>query len=110
MVMVAVMMMKMSMMVVKCSVNHRVIKPLYRKSLLTLLDVIVAASNPQTDYLDPDRKVKLLFWVVNTMGCRGLLIPVELKTPKSLLSWNLPIQKFDIPNCYSLFPVFARLN
>ena len=83
MVMVAVMMMKMTMMVVKCSVNHRVIKPLCRKSLLTLLDVIVvAASNVQTDYLDPDRKVKLLFWVVNTLWAAGTYL-YQLKSPKS---------------------------
>ena len=78
------------MMMAKCNVNHRVIKPLCRKSLLTPW-MSSSASNPQTDYLDPDRRVKLLF---SRFGF-GLSTQYGAEISKKLIVWwDLQIPKF----------------
>ena len=88
-----VMVRKMRMMTMaKCNVNHRVMKPLCRKSLLTPW-MSSSASNPQTDYLDPDRRVKLLF---SRFGF-GLSTQYGAEISKKLIVWwDLQIPKFDI--------------
>ena len=91
---VMVMARKMVMMMAKCNVNHRVMKPLCRKSLLTPW-MSSSASNPQTDYLDPDRRVKLLF---SRFGF-GLSTQYGAEISKKLIVWwDLQIPKFRFSN------------